>query len=264
MAERAGMLLPAASLWLREIRSFLRQPSRITGAIGAPLLFWVFLGGGLSASFRSPATGEDYMAFFLPGSMVMMILFTAVFATISIIEDRKEGFMQGVLVSPAPRSAIALGKILGGATLAVMQALVFVALLPFAGKAPGAAAVAAAMAASFVLAFALTSFGFFFAWRARSVQGFHAVMNLVLFPLWLLSGAVFPADGAPAWLRLPMHLNPLSYGVAAVREGMHMSTPGMFSPQKFATAMALTAVFGAAMFALCVRRVAGAPHDASP
>ena len=107
------------SLWRRELVRFFRQPSRVAGAVGSPLLFWLFIGSGLSGSFRLPgAEGIDYLEYFFPGTVTLVVLFAAIFSTISIIEDRREGFLQGVLAAPVPRAAIAAGKVLGGATLA--------------------------------------------------------------------------------------------------------------------------------------------------
>lgn len=150
-----------------------------------------------------------------------MLLFAAIFSTISVIEDRNQGFLQGVLAAPVGRGAIVAGKVLGGATLAWLQAMPFLALAPLAGIAltlRSAAAVALVLA---VLAVALTAIGFGFAWRVDSVQGFHAVMNLLLVPMWLLSGAFFPLAGAPVWLRALMRINPMTYGVEALRGALY-------------------------------------------
>jgi ABC-2 type transport system permease protein len=149
----------------------------------------------------------------------MILLFTAIFSTISIIEDRREGFLQGVLVSPAPRSAIVMGKILGGTLLATGQGLVFLLLTPFLSLHMGLIDVVYVVAIMFLVSFGLTGLGFIIAWRLDSTQGFHAIMNLFLMPMWFLSGALFPASGAPAWLQAVMAVNPLTYGVAALHQG---------------------------------------------
>ncbi|HKV12570.1 MAG TPA: ABC transporter permease [Thermoanaerobaculia bacterium] len=212
-------LLPAYTLWRREIVRFFRQPSRVVGAAGTPLLFWLLLGSGLKGSFRLPGgpAGLDYLEYFFPGTVVLVLLFAAIFSTISVIEDRHEGFLQGVLVAPVSRVAIVAGKVLGGATLAWIQGVVFLALAPLSGirLTLGSALAAAGILA--VLAVSLTAIGFAFAWALDSVQGFHAIMNLVLIPMWLLSGAFFPLSGAPLWLSVLMRANPLTYGVAALR-----------------------------------------------
>lgn len=218
-------MMAVFTLWKRELVRFFRQPSRIAGAAGSPLIFWVLIGSGLSGSFRLPGgpADLDYLEYFFPGTMVLTLLFAAIFSTISVIEDRNQGFLQGVLVAPIPRAAIAAGKVLGGATIAWLQAVVFLALAPLAGIRLTLSSVLAAAGVLAVLGIALTAVGFAFAWRVDSVQGFHAVMNLLLVPMWLLSGAFFPPSGAPPWLGMVMKANPLTYGVAALRWALYGS-----------------------------------------
>jgi ABC-2 type transport system permease protein len=225
-------LLAAGTLWRRELVRFFRQPSRIAGAAGSPLLFWILIGSGLSGSFRLPgasanaagSAGVDFLEYFFPGTIVLVLLFAAIFSTISVIEDRQQGFLQGVLVAPVPRGAVVAGKVLGGATIAWLQGLVFLALAPLSGihLTPLSALAAAGVMA--LLAIGLTAIGFAFAWRVDSVQGFHAVMNLLLVPMWLLSGAFFPLSGVPRWLGALMRANPLTYGVTALRGAFYGST----------------------------------------
>lgn len=213
------ILLPAYTLWKREIVRFFRQPSRVAGAAGSPLVFWLLIGSGLSGSFRLPGgpADLDYLEYFFPGTVVLVLLFAAIFSTISIIEDRHEGFLQGVLVAPVSRVAIVAGKVFGGATLAWLQGMAFLALAPLSGISLTAGSALAAAGVLAVLAVSMTAIGFAFAWVLDSVQGFHAIMNLVLVPMWLLSGAFFPLSGAPGWLSALMRLDPLTYGVAALR-----------------------------------------------
>jgi daunorubicin resistance ABC transporter membrane protein len=208
----------AFTLWQREIQRFFRQPSRVAGAVGTPLVFWLFMGSGLAGSFRMPgAAGVSYLQFFFPGTLALVLLFAAIFSTISVIEDRHEGFLQGVLVAPVSRGAIVAGKVLGGATLAWLQGVVFLLLAPLAGIPLGLSSLLEAAGVLALLAVSLTAIGFGFAWKVDSVQGFHAVMNVVLLPMWLLSGSFFPLAGAPRWLGLLLRLNPLTYGIAALR-----------------------------------------------
>jgi ABC-2 type transport system permease protein len=220
--------LAVFTLWQRELVRFFRQPSRIAGAAGSPLLFWILIGSGLSGSFRLPGGPADlnYLEYFFPGTMVLVLLFAAIFSTISVIEDRNLGFLQGVLVAPVARAEIALGKVLGGATLAWLQSVVFLALAPLSGIRLTPFSVFAAAGVLAVLGISLTAVGFAFAWRVDSVQGFHAVMNLLLVPMWLLSGAFFPPSGAPFWLAALMKINPLTYGVAALRWSLYGSSAG--------------------------------------
>jgi len=226
------------------------------GALGTPLVFWLLLGSGLGKSFSAPAApeGHGYLEYFFGGTIVLVLLFTAIFSTISIIEDRREGFLQAVLVAPVGRFALVLGKILGGTTLALVQGLLFLLLAPFVGISFSIASVIWLVMVMFLLAFALTGLGFLLAWRMDSTQGFHAIMNLFLIPLWLLSGAVFPPSGAPALMCYIMAFNPVSYGVFAIRQGLYWNVPqataGMPSRE---VSLLVTAAFAVAMFLLSLQ-----------
>src|SRR5271154_5125527 len=130
----SGVMLPAFTLWWREIVRFYRQRSRVVGVIASPLLFWLVIGSGFGTSFRSSgAGGQHYLNYFFPGALIMIVLFTAIFTMMSVIEDRKEGFLLSVLVAPVSRSVIVLGKVIGGATLATLQGLIFLVFAPFVG-----------------------------------------------------------------------------------------------------------------------------------
>ncbi|MBX7168433.1 MAG: ABC transporter permease [Pirellulales bacterium] len=206
-----------ATLAGRELLRFVRQRSRVFGAVAQPALFWALFGAGLGPSFRLPGVAANvaYAEYFFPGVVVLVLLFTAIFTTISIIEDRREGFLQGVLVAPIPRWTMVFGKLAGGALLATGEGLAMLCLAPLAGFSPSLFAVLGAVLLLAVLALALTALGFAIAWQMESTQGFHAVMNLFLMPLWLLSGAFFPAASGPlAWI---VRLNPLTYGVGGLR-----------------------------------------------
>ncbi len=200
----------------RELVRFFRQRNRVIGAMVQPIMFW----GLFSAGFRGNGLGS---AFFFPGTIAMILLFTAIFAMISIIEDRHEGFLQSVLVAPAPRWAMVFGKILGGSAIAMLQAMLFsvLGILVLAWLAfrltSSPLDVALAVALMTVIAVALNSLGFFIAWRMESTQGFHAIMSVFLFPMWLLSGAMFPAEEG-TWLTILSRFNPLTYGVAGLRQ----------------------------------------------
>ncbi len=237
-----SFILPVWSLLAREILRFVRQRNRIIGAVGTPLIFWLVLGAGFG----------DLQMFF-PGALLMVVLFTAIFASISIIEDRNEGFLQGVLVAPVPRLAIVLGKVLGGATLGCGQGLILLLLAPFAGVSYGPLEFLAAMGLIYLIAVALSAVGFVFAWRMDSVQGFHAVMNLLLFPMWMMSGAFFPASGASPVIQWLMAVNPLSYGLAALRRVLygHGVADSLGDPS-MAAALAVTAAFAAVGVGLAV------------
>ncbi len=227
--------LAVGTLWQREVVRFYRQPSRVVGALAPPVVFWVLIGTGLGASFHAPGvgggTGDSYLAWFFPGIVILILLFTAIFSEISIIEDRREGFLQAVLVAPVPRSAVVLGKVLGGTTLALLQALLLLLIAPVARiRVPPAASLAFLALVLFLLAFALTALAAAIAWRLDSTQGFHAIMNLFLIPMWLLAGTLFPVAGTPGWLGGIMRVNPLTYGVAALRTAVAPGTAGLPGP----------------------------------
>jgi len=216
--------LPVLTLWRREILRFVRQRSRLVGAFAQPLAFWLLLGGGFSASFRPPGApaGSGYLEYLYPGILILVLLFTSIFATIAVIEDRKMGFLQGVLVAPVSRMSIVLGQALGSTTLAVFQGMLLLILAPFAGIHLSFGSVLATVGILFLVALALSNLGLIIAWRMESVQGFHAIMNLILMPIWLLSGAFFPAAGLPDWFSWIMRLNPLTYGMAALRRCLYV------------------------------------------
>ena len=250
----SGVMLPAFTLWWREIVRFYRQRSRVVGVIASPLLFWLVIGSGFGTSFRAgSAPGQQhYLDYFYPGALIMIVLFTSIFAMMSLIEDRKEGFLLSVMVAPVPRSAIVLGKVLGGTTLAAIQGLIFLAFAPFVGVHLGIIDFLLVVFVVFLVSFALTSLGFAIAWPMDSTQAFHAIINLFLIPLWLLSGALFPLAGASGWLRLVMRLNPLTYGVEALRVLLYPESPTVLPLPASIAALALFTIF---MFGLCFFRV---------
>lgn len=204
-----------AIAWREWVR-FFRQRSRVIGALATPVLFWVLLGFGADRVFTAPgsdgASGIGYREYFFPGALVMILLFTAIFSTITVIDDRNEGFLQGVLVSPASRSAIVLGKVIGGGGIALVQGVLFLLFYPLVGGWPGTLEMLGAIAVMAGLAIALTGMGLVLAWRMDSTAGYHAMMNILLMPMWFLSGAVFPATTAPIWMKAVMAANPLTYG----------------------------------------------------
>src|ERR1700732_956186 len=180
------ILLPAFTLWLREVVRFYRQRSRVVGVIASPILFWVAIGSGFGTSFRSAANGnQNYLEYFYPGALIMIVLFTSIFTMMSVIEDRKEGFLLSVLVAPVPRSAIVLGKVLGGTTLSTIQGMVFLIFAPFAGIHLAPFQVFLVAIVVFLVSFALTALGFSIAWPMDSAQASHGIVNLFLIPLWL-------------------------------------------------------------------------------
>jgi ABC-2 type transport system permease protein len=226
----AGVMLPAFTLWWREIVRFYRQPTRVVGVLASPLVFWLVLGSGFGNSLRSGAgsSQQDYLDYFYPGTLILIVLFTSIFTMMSVIDDRKEGFLLSVLVAPVSRTAIVLGKVLGGTTLAAVQGMIFLIFAPFAGVHLDALQVLLVGVVVFLVSFSLTALGFAIAWPMDSSQAFHGIVNLFLIPLWLVSGALFHVKSASKWLQVIMHLNPLTYGVEALRILMYPSTDSDF------------------------------------
>jgi ABC-2 type transport system permease protein len=245
----AGVMLPAFTLWWREIVRFYRQPARVVGVVASPLVFWLVIGSGFGTSFRSGGGPgqQHYLDYFYPGALIMIVLFTSIFAMMSVIEDRKEGFLLSVLVAPVPRSAIVLGKVLGGTTLAAAQGMIFLIFAPFAGVHLEPVQVLLVGIVVFLVSFSLTGLGFAIAWPMDSSQAFHGIVNLFLIPLWLLSGSLFPMAGASGWIRVVMRLNPLTYGVEALRTLLY---PGAETSFPLPSAMATLLLFSLVMFGL--------------
>jgi ABC-type polysaccharide/polyol phosphate export permease len=165
------------------------------------------------------------MEYFFPGVILILLLQVSISATMSVIEDRRQGFLQGVLAGPGSRAAVALGKSLGSATVAMLHAALFVALAPLAGFPYLAISWVRLLAAAGLAALALAALGFALAWALDSIQGYHVVMNLVLLPLWTLSGAMFPAAGLHPVLDLLVRWNPMSYAMSALRRALYGAAP---------------------------------------
>ena len=215
-----------AALVGRDLRRFFRQPSRVVGSVAQPLLLWIVLGAGLGDSFQvAGAAGTRYLTYFYPGTVVLTMLFTAIFSTMSVIDDRHHGFLQAVLVAPVSRASLVLGKTLGGVTIALFQAVALVALAPLAGFSLPAMNLPLVFAALALAAVGFTALGFSVAWWIDSTQGYHGIMSVALIPLWMLSGAMFPPAGGSSWIRGLMAANPMTYAVSAVRRGLHGSAP---------------------------------------
>jgi len=241
-------------IWMlahREWVRFFRQPFRVIAALGQPILFWILFGTGMHSAFRGGGQASDFMIYFLPGTTAMILLFTAIFATISIIEDRREGFLQSVLVAPSPRWTIAMGKILGGSAIAWVQASLFVAIAIASGMISPGPQTIALVGFMLVAAIAMTSLGVCFAWPMDSTQGFHALMNMVLMPMWLLSGSFFPipalSGGEPTgqfamhWI---MRCNPMTYAVSGMRQLMSsVASDDQFWMPSLTTSVLVTIAF---------------------
>jgi ABC-2 type transport system permease protein len=207
------------TIWLRECKAFIRERSRIIAMVAQPLMYLLIVGQGIASGLhlKGAADTVGYLLFMYPGILGMSVLFTSVFSAMSIIWDREFGFLKEVLVAPAPRWAVAMGKILGGATVAMVQAVILISLAPFLGVGLSFLIVLQLLAICFLISLAITSLGVFIAAGMRSMQGFQMVMNFLVMPLYFLSGAMFPISSAPTWMKTLMTINPLSYGVDGLR-----------------------------------------------
>ena len=210
-----------AVLWARDLKRFFRQPSRIVGALGQPIIFWMVIGTGMASTFQIPGMEIDYLEYFFPGVVLMVLVFASIFASISVIEDRNVGFLQAVLAGPGSRAAMVLGKCLGATTVAFFQAGLFLLLAPFAGFGFGEIQWGYLFAAMFLSSFGLTALGFGVAWLLDNVQAYHAIQMTFLVPLWIVSGAMFPGDPESRVLNGVMSVNPVAYGVSAVRHALY-------------------------------------------
>lgn len=252
------MMHAVTALWKREIIKFVRDRSRLIGALVQPLGFWVLLGLGFQGTFRMPlaaAADLGYMEFLFPGIIALIILFTAIFSTISIVEERKSGFLQAALVAPTSRTTLVLGNTLGGTTLALAEAVLFLLMLPFIGLLPTAGGLLVILLVSFMTGIAFTSLGVFIAWRMETTRGFHAVMNLFLLPMWFLSGSFFPPEGAPAALRWLILVNPVSYAVSALRQALYLPAASPLAIAPLWVCVLVSTAFAALMIGLAVYTV---------
>jgi ABC-2 type transport system permease protein len=204
--------------WLRDIKRFFRDRIRLIGAFAQPLIYLALMGTGLQAAFTSFGSGGTrYITFMYPGIICMTVLFTAMFSAISIIWDREFGFLKEMLVAPIPRSSVAVGKVLGGGTTALMQGFILLLFMPLVGIPYNLEKMLVMIAVMFLLAICLTAFGVAFAARMRSMEAFPIIMNFVLLPMFFLSGALFPLQNLPRWMQVLTKINPMTYAVDAIR-----------------------------------------------
>ncbi|WP_142850791.1 ABC transporter permease [Telmatospirillum sp. J64-1] len=250
------MIRVALSLAKREFTRFLRQPQRVIGSVAQPVLFWLFLGAGFTASFRAPGMEEiSYLEYFYPGVMLMMMLFASIFSSITIIEDRDAGFLQSVLVAPVSRLAIVLGKVLGGVAIAMVQVLLFLVAAPFLGISMGLGSLVMLLVAMVVSSIGFAALGFLLAWPMRSTSGFHAIMMVFLMPLWLLSGALFPITNAPGWLQALMMVNPVHHALNLLRMPFYTEPAQMLASTPYLASAAVTIAWAGGCLFLSMLRV---------
>jgi ABC-2 type transport system permease protein len=203
-------------LWLRDLKRYWYDKVRIISSLGQPILFLFVLGTALSPSFKGPA-GVNFSEFIFPGILAMTILFTSIFSAISIVWDREFGFLKEVLVAPVSRWSIAVGKALGGATVALFQGALMLLLAPLVGVRLSPLIVVNSLITMFLIAFAMTSLGIVIAARMKEMEGFQMIVNFLIMPIFFLSGALFPLDSLPKWLAILTRIDPLTYGVDLLR-----------------------------------------------
>lgn len=214
-------------IWYRDVLRYWRDRARLVASLAQPLLFLVVFGTGLSSALQgagggfgggAPGTASvSYIQFMYPGIIGMAVLFTAIFGAMSIVWDREFGFLKEVLVAPIDRSAVAIGKALGGTTQAMIQGLLLLVLAPFVGVTLTIWSVVALVPLVFVLAFALSALGVAIASRMKTMQGFQVVMNFLMMPMFFLSGSLFPVTGLPDWMTILTRLDPAAYGMDPLR-----------------------------------------------
>jgi ABC-2 type transport system permease protein len=208
----------AYTIWYRDVLRFARDRPRIVASLAQPLLFLFVFGTGLAPAMAAASGGAvDFRQFMFPGILCMTVLFTAIFSAISIVWDREFGFLKEVLVAPVSRTAVAFGKIAGGATVAMFQGAIVLVLGPFIGVHLGVATVIEVLGLMLLLACVATAFGLVIAARQRTMEGFQMMMNFLLMPMFFLSGAFFPLRGLPLWMTWLSRIDPVTYGVDSLR-----------------------------------------------
>lgn len=255
----------AIALAKREWIRFIRQPQRVVGSIGQPLLFWLFLGSGFSPSFKPPGMGEiGYLEYFYPGALLMMLLFAGIFSCITVIEDRDQGFLQSVLAAPVSRFSIVAGKVGGAALIALFQCLILLVAAPMVGLVPSLGGAALLLLGLILASVGFTALGFGIAWGMNSTSGFHAVMMVFLMPLWMLSGALFPTVGAPFWLQTVVAINPISHALILIRAPFYADVPTLLADRVYLGALSVALAWAALCLAFSLWRVGRVERGVSP
>lgn len=232
----------AYTIWLRDITRYLRDRSRIISSLAQPLLYLLIFGTGFSslmAGGLGVAMGQgaeagnlDFRTFIYPGIIGMTVMFTALFSAISIVFDREFGFLKEVMVAPVSRVAVALGKVAGGSTVAVFQGSIVLLLAPLLGITFSISQLLQLLGLMVVLAAVITTLGILIAARQRSFEGFQMIINFLMMPMFLLSGALFPLTNLPTWMDALITVNPVAYGMDALRQVvLRESIPAAFLEQ---------------------------------
>ncbi|MEO8393804.1 MAG: ABC transporter permease [Chloroflexota bacterium] len=206
-------------IWLRDVKKFWRERSRLLGGIARPILWLLILGSSLRSVISNTALtgGHDYTQYIFPGVIGLTLIFAAMQSAMSIIWDREFGFLKEVLAAPVSRISIILGKVLGGATQATLQGIITLCFAPLIGIWPTPLMIVELLLVMFLVSFALTALGVVISSRMESFEGFGTISNFVVMPMYFLSGAIYPTSSAPDWMKPLITINPLSYGVDAMR-----------------------------------------------
>jgi len=213
-------------LWLREMKRFLRAKSRIIGALAMPLFFLAFLGLGFRRMALPGMEGDiNYIQFLVPGIVGMSLLFSSTFGGLSVLWDKEFGFLKEIMVAPVSRVSIVLGRIAGGVTTALIQSVLILGISAFMGfKITSIFSLLMGFLFMILISITFLGLGLIFASKMKDMQGFSIVMNFVIFPLFFLSGALYPLENFPVWLRVISHLDPLTYGVDGLRAALLRSS----------------------------------------
>ena len=209
------------AIWVvayRELLRFISERSRLLSSFAMPLLFLVIFGAGFNRIVGTMTPGVDFIQFIYPGIIAMTVLMNSVMSGLSVVWDREFGFLKEILVAPLSRSGIVLGKALGGAAVAIMQAIVLLVLAPILGVSLSLMMVIKLIPTLLVISVSLSGLGILVASRMRSQQGFQMIVQIIIMPLIFLSGVFFPVNNVPVWLEVISKINPLTYGVDAIRQ----------------------------------------------
>jgi ABC-2 type transport system permease protein len=257
----------AGIVWRRELIRFRTDRLRAVTALIQPVLFLFVLGTGLGAlAGHSLPAGISFKTFIFPGVLAMSVLFTAIFSAASIVWDREFGFLREILVAPVSRASIVVGKCLGGATIATFQGIIFLALAGFADIPYNPVLILTLIGELLLLSFTLTAFGVMMAARIKQFQAFMALTQMLVMPLFFLSGALYPLNGLPAWLTVLTRIDPITYVVWPMRHAVfsHLSIPSAYLehlapgltwlgwPVPIALSLGIVAAMGLSMMAIAI------------
>ena len=215
------MAIVFRSIWViayRELVRFIQDRPRMFSSFSMPIIFLLIFGAGFGRLIGQMMPGVDYLQFMYPGILAMTVLMTSIMSGISIVWDREFGFLKEVLVSPLSRSGVLIGKAVGAATIAIIQGAIMLVLAPIVNVPINLGTVLALLPLLLILSLSLSGLGLLIGARMRSQQGFQIVMQLVIFPMMFLSGIFFPVSGVAAWLAVLSKLNPVTYGIDAIRQ----------------------------------------------